>query len=269
MDQCLTCGICFELFSDSRIPLILVCGHTFCSACLSSIITQRGKIICPCDRSSDSRSLQNINKNISLINLVDYFHNKNKRPKCKFHISKSIQFICTNCKEEFCSRCLISHNFHRWIDIKNYNDVQEYINNKILEINNYQEEIKKILEYYHKSNSSLYMFELNACLKIKEKISEFKKQIEYLEQESLQKIQLACKIIQNNIFNNITPLNEILQNTLVNHDQLDILLKKNLIQGIFHLEKISSECLEAKNQVNHMHLFQKLLLNFKNFFINI
>jgi hypothetical protein len=50
----LDCGVCFERYNDAaRAPLMLTCGHTYCAACLTSLIKGAGaaggggKITCP------------------------------------------------------------------------------------------------------------------------------------------------------------------------------------------------------------------------------
>jgi len=46
----MVCEICFIMFnSDDKKPLILNCGHTYCSSCLAQI-RKNDKIECPLDR---------------------------------------------------------------------------------------------------------------------------------------------------------------------------------------------------------------------------
>lgn len=71
MEDLLTCTICFELFDmKEKVPLSLICGHTFCRYCLSIMNPINKGIACPLDSNIDSRDLSSIPKNYSLIEII-------------------------------------------------------------------------------------------------------------------------------------------------------------------------------------------------------
>lgn len=62
-----TCPICIEEYDiQQRIPLVLQCGHTFCSSCLQQAAVG-GQVACALDRERDGRAVEDIPRNYSLI----------------------------------------------------------------------------------------------------------------------------------------------------------------------------------------------------------
>jgi hypothetical protein len=56
--------VCFEWYDDSRrFPLVLQCGHTYCSACVSTLPKPR---LCPVCRSPEQRKFSQITPNYQL-----------------------------------------------------------------------------------------------------------------------------------------------------------------------------------------------------------
>lgn len=118
MDQFLNCEICAEAYSKDRVPLVLQCGHTFCSFCISSIKSIRAVLRCPIDRICDPRPISEIKRNIVVSELVDY-HIKEQENLCSLHESKHVKFICFDCQILFCTRCVNLHIFHKWAQFGN------------------------------------------------------------------------------------------------------------------------------------------------------
>jgi len=141
MDQFLNCGICAEGYSSVRIPMILQCGHTFCSVCVERINSCHSTLKCPIDRQVDYRGLSEIRPNIILSQLVDY-HSTSPIPKCKLHPNKISKFLCFDCNSQFCSRCIHSHIFHKWIEFFPDDKIFQYFNSRKA----YLESTKKIFE---------------------------------------------------------------------------------------------------------------------------
>jgi hypothetical protein len=72
MNELLTCSLCFEFYNTSKkLPLSLLCGHTYCKDCLS-ILSANKPVTCPLDHQSDARPLSQIPKNFSLIEIIEH-----------------------------------------------------------------------------------------------------------------------------------------------------------------------------------------------------
>ena len=72
MDDLLLCPICLENYNISiKIPLSLICGHTFCRECLLLINKKGLGIICPNDKNKDLRNINSIPKNFSLLSIIE------------------------------------------------------------------------------------------------------------------------------------------------------------------------------------------------------
>jgi hypothetical protein len=67
------CSICLERFDqDSKKPMVLECGHTFCIHCVYEIY-KKSKIECPIDRSALLQPLKKVKINYSLQDIVSSF----------------------------------------------------------------------------------------------------------------------------------------------------------------------------------------------------
>lgn len=119
----LNCPICFESYSDGRIPLILPqCGHTICSHCVTEIRSNaiQHLFICPVDR----KSLKNVDpsredflsflpKNFALFDIIQRKKdtlNLKKMSLCPSH-NRPRKFVCLKDFETLCIGCL-SENAH-------------------------------------------------------------------------------------------------------------------------------------------------------------
>lgn len=141
MDQFLNCGICLESYSKARVPLVLQCGHTFCSTCLTRIKSCQSSLKCPIDRQIDYRLLSEIRPNIILSQLVDY-HFANISSKCPIHSNKTSKFLCFDCNSQYCSRCIHIHIFHNWTEFFGSEKIFQYYCSRKA----YLEEAKKQFE---------------------------------------------------------------------------------------------------------------------------
>lgn len=62
------CEICDEAFDlETRSPLVLQCGHTFCKWCLTQSVNRSGYVQCFVDRIRDDRGLAELPKNFALV----------------------------------------------------------------------------------------------------------------------------------------------------------------------------------------------------------
>jgi hypothetical protein len=117
MEDYLTCNVCVELFDNKEhLPLILSCGHTLCRCCISSIRQAQGFIMCPIDRSPESKPIESLITNLALLQLVDVSRFTDY-PRCPLHPSKKLRYYChTPCAKAFCSKCTLAHNSHSCFD---------------------------------------------------------------------------------------------------------------------------------------------------------
>lgn len=71
MEELTQCTVCFHSYDNqNKLPLMLLCGHTFCKECLDELYQLNSVISCPQDRSIDIRQLDKIPKNIAFLQLV-------------------------------------------------------------------------------------------------------------------------------------------------------------------------------------------------------
>ena len=122
----LKCGLCNKFYQT---PRVLRCGHNFCLQCIreyykdkvSSIksdkkANQEG-IKCPnseCERiyTKEQLNVDELPTNFSLQFEVKKATEKLQRygaVKCSLH-NKSLKFFCPQCRQQFCSYCLITHS---------------------------------------------------------------------------------------------------------------------------------------------------------------
>lgn len=132
-DDYLTCSICLESFNDTkRAPLLLRCGHTFCSSCIKSMLSNGSKIKCPNCNREDSIQLKDLPRNYILSDILlkfSYGPTAKEDPwNCKLHPSEMISYFCQNTKQLLCSECLIDKDLSDLIVI-DPKEVAEKISN--------------------------------------------------------------------------------------------------------------------------------------------
>ena len=132
-DSYLTCGVCDEKYNESKnIPLVLACGHTFCSPCITRIYSS--KIRCPLCNKDDPRAIKDIPRNYIISEVVFNISQSTFQPQdwaCKFHPKEQISYFCKLKKSFLCDECLHSSEINHAIKI-NPKDVLE----KILQFRN-------------------------------------------------------------------------------------------------------------------------------------
>lgn len=139
MEDYLTCNVCVELFDNKEhLPLILSCGHSLCKCCISSIRQAQGFIMCPIDRSPESKPIESLITNLALLQLVDVSRYTD-HPRCPLHPSKKLRYYChAPCARAFCSKCTLSHNTHSCFDpedAKSFEALLIYIENELVNLN--------------------------------------------------------------------------------------------------------------------------------------
>lgn len=241
MDEYLTCAICLELYSTIRVPLVLECGHTFCRGCLSKILSVKGKIECPTDRNHDPRPLLSINRNISLMHIIDHSNNKQADLPCSLHINKRARFVCIMCKVEFCSRCLISHNFHYWLDKKDADGLERYFSSRIHKIKAYSEQLKRNSDQCQEMLNSIIRTEYEVENIVHHRSQAIKNFIEVREADCVAQLKKECHLLKREVIGSIESFSEK-YNTMNNCDEhFNAYCKTSVLSGIRFLEKCFNE----------------------------
>ena len=114
------CGVCKKKYNvGERIPRILVnCGHTFCTACLSKYY-RKCRIRCPfCKKlvkylDSVEQLPLNINlfsesvvNNNKLLDMLNEYSNNSLISLCNYHTEKQNHFYCSSHDVNFCRECI-------------------------------------------------------------------------------------------------------------------------------------------------------------------
>jgi hypothetical protein len=119
------CGVCKLVYNvGDRIPRIIVnCGHTYCTNCLSKYY-RKNRIRCPfCKKLvKNLESVEQLPLNINifsevvqtnnrLLDMLDVHSDNSYDSLCKQHIEKQKHFYCSFHKTNFCRECI--KLFHR------------------------------------------------------------------------------------------------------------------------------------------------------------
>lgn len=111
----LECSICLEAFNTStKTPLVLACGHSFCSECLIGLFHE--SFTCPFDRKEEWRPAKNLPKNYLLLDFLK--KSSQQAPKCVLH-DKKLKWKCLTDNETICSDCILNHNSHNLSKLEN------------------------------------------------------------------------------------------------------------------------------------------------------
>lgn len=101
MDEFLTCFICNSRYnSQTRRPLALFCGHTFCSSCVPHFKQVFGQLNCPIDHINEVRPAASIPPNQHLLSIV-----LNMEIYCAYHPTTPADFYAKETVEPLCEGC--------------------------------------------------------------------------------------------------------------------------------------------------------------------
>lgn len=167
MEDCMVCAICREAFSREREPLVLQCGHSFCRYCIEHLVNENSYMKCSFDRSYDMRPIGDFRPNIALLQLIEYKSKPRNWQKCSIHRFKNSRFLCFTCKQFFCSSCITTHSFHNWIDLKNPQDLQSYLNTKLQSL----QKSNLIFAQAFKDYQNLMLFSVHLETQVKERVN--------------------------------------------------------------------------------------------------
>ena len=127
MDDLTHCTICFEAYGDSedRVPRLLPCTHTFCSACVERLICNN-RLVCPQDNQKykalkgatslpqNRYILRPVKENL---NSIDEFETCERHNRLKMMYCKDV-----GCNRPICQLCMLQN--HKTHDVE---DVMEVI----------------------------------------------------------------------------------------------------------------------------------------------
>lgn len=104
------CKICMQDYDDeSRIPMVILCGHTICGTCIKSIrstIKNGRNYSCPFCMQNISKETEP-KKNWEIFNFIN--SKKDDTELCEEHKEK-LRFVCVDCSSLICQICL--YDFH-------------------------------------------------------------------------------------------------------------------------------------------------------------
>ena len=112
MDNLFECKVCLLIYNEARKPIVLPCGHSFCSTCIDALSPSDS--FCPLCRKDISSSFNDLPINYSLLDLSIAFGktndlNSENETKCKNHEDQFIKFWCKISKEWLCELCSQNH----------------------------------------------------------------------------------------------------------------------------------------------------------------
>ena len=205
----LSCSICEENYDTGiRDPLMLPCGHTFCSCCLKSLFST-STLFCPEDRSQiNVSSISELPKNFSLLRMLNKNSTKPDINVCKDH-KKPLEFICLIDKSKVCANCALFGK-HRGHDIKPIEEIARDITSKaecLMEMlqfiersqetvmgNNIKSRMDALYEKYCTKKNTLEV-------EIREGFSLLRKRLTEMEREALENMSNIYKVIENHLVN--------------------------------------------------------------------
>ncbi|OMJ93388.1 hypothetical protein SteCoe_3630 [Stentor coeruleus] len=208
MDE-FNCSICEQDYdAGTRDPLMLPCGHTFCSICLQKLLSSSLNH-CPEDRTPISAtSISELPKNFSLLRLLNKNSIKQDTTMCKDH-KKRLEFICILDKAKVCANCALFGR-HRGHEIK---PIEEIVN----EIANKAECLMEMLQLIEQSQKTVMSDSMKSrmdklydryCNKkifleaeIREGFSALRKKLTEMEREALESMNKICKDIEDHLVN--------------------------------------------------------------------
>ena len=169
MDNFLSCTLCMNKFdTQSHLPLILQCGHTFCSTCISNIIEHFKReqsfpfLPCPLDNSIGSQHLDIsfIPVNKVIIDMIDFSGQ-----------SLSSLNLKDNTINTFNNLSFLDSYYERLLQLqKKFNESYDIIYSTINNVSNQRKEINKGLEEIYNNILSKIVGEKN---KVERSINDF------------------------------------------------------------------------------------------------
>lgn len=186
MENFLSCPICMENFDNSlSIPLMLCCGHSLCKSCVIEI--WKTNSACPLDRKIEPRAVEDLPKNIALLQIATHKTQKKSYP-CITHPNRKIKYFCLTCRKAFCINCMVGHSGHVWVDLESSENIREKLKGPVDRI---LQDLEKANEY-----AQIYQMHMQNCCgnsvnEIKKKFSKIRNFLDKKEGEILNAVRNA------------------------------------------------------------------------------
>ena len=210
MEGYLACPVCFELFDDSaHVPLLLCCGHSLCKECVVQI--SRDSLVCPLDRLPELRSLDELPKNISLLQIACH-RNSKKYIQCPGHPGKKIKYYCFNCKNGFCANCMTSHLMHSWADLESNESINQKLKDPVDRlIAGISQAYERAMAYSSHANT-IKEYKINALQTIKNQFCWLRNRLEKKEKEILENAKTFFRELEDSFSEKLSNAKFVLEN---------------------------------------------------------
>ncbi|KAG7170257.1 E3 ubiquitin-protein ligase TRIM32-like [Homarus americanus] len=106
MEYATTCMVCLSTYGrKSAQPLVLLCGHTICRCCVTTLI-RTGPRCCPkCKKEHSFHAFKNLPVNYDLLAVVEEY-TLTRKEVCSSH-EEQMQYWCRECQQPLCGQCLL------------------------------------------------------------------------------------------------------------------------------------------------------------------
>ena len=207
MESELCCTICDQKYEvPSRTPLMLPCGHTYCSRCLQELLSS-SQLFCPEDQEAvNISSIADLPKNFSLIRLLSQ---SSSNPNiCKDH-KKRLEFICMVDKAKVCGTCALFGR-HKGHEVKPIEEIVNDIASKaecLMEMLQLVEQSQQTVMNDKTKNRMDSIYERYIKKKsqlegdIREGFENLRKKLKEMELEALETINNNFKVIESHLVN--------------------------------------------------------------------
>jgi len=139
------CPVCAEIYAERlRRPRSLLCGHTFCEACLHKQF-DRQRFLCPtCRAVTPMNSISDLPINFIAADLaLQYLQRQKQSAGCVLHPGELLRFFCNTCTEGMCAECIIGHSGHFFVK---YDESVQVLKNKAGDVQRAIAEAAKLLD---------------------------------------------------------------------------------------------------------------------------
>ncbi|CAG9334280.1 unnamed protein product [Blepharisma stoltei] len=202
------CNICEESYnSTDREPLILQCGHTFCSACLR-LMFSRGQLICPEDRGALTvRHLDELPKNYALLRLLSKSPPKTEKNLCQSH-KRQLEYICLDDRQKVCANCVLFGD-HKGHEIKQFEELLHEFSMKTETLSDMLQTIEKSLilkiekDIKQRLDTIYENFQKKKAkidTEIKKGFQNLKNKLSEIERSTVKTFQTNCDYIEKQIY---------------------------------------------------------------------
>ena len=207
MENDLCCSICEQKYEEpNRSPLMLPCGHTFCSVCLKELLSS-SSLYCPEDREKILvSSISELPKNFSLIRLLT--KSASNTNICKDH-KKRLEFICMIDKAKVCGTCALFGR-HKGHEVKPIEEIVNDIASKaecLMEMHQLVEQSQQSVMSEATKGRMDFLFDRYVKKKnqleveVREGFEGLRKRLKEVELEALEALNKCFKDIESHLVN--------------------------------------------------------------------